>query len=285
MTFGLLQAQIDRIARSLRITETRISSSGKMGAQPNVPIYSEVIEVISDTGSHEGKAKQVYYDLDTSAWVDAANGWTFDEDDTDSPTAQTNIYSDAELEVGDIGEVVDFQDNTERERWYFKKAVAGGAQRPIIKTAGTLAFGATLESIISQTIKNEFTEAQQFLAYYPWGTTIALPDNYVFTADVDSSGAYYTEVFPQDIYVKPLESYPAAAGFDDFQIYAGATDTSTLLFDSTISNPNGFKLILADFDFANASQAEKDYYEGIMFPVSFSVEDQDFYFISPVIGD
>jgi hypothetical protein len=44
-------------------------------------------------------------------------------------------------------------------------------------------------------------------------------------------------------------------------------------------------LILADFDFANASQAEKDYYEGIMFPVSFSVEDQDFYFISPVIGD
>ena len=282
-TYGLLQAQIDRLARSLRITEKRISSSGTMGAQSNVPIYAIVTEIISTTGKHEAKGDQVYYDLDTKEWVVVANGWSFDEDN-DTAIGQTNLYSDAELDVGDVGEVVDFQDNTERERWYFKKP-SGGSERPIIKTAGVLAFGATLESIIGHVVKTEFTETQQFLAYYPWGTTIALPDDYVFTADVDSNGVYYTEVFPQSIYVKPREDYPAAAGFDNFQIYAGATDTSTLLFDSTVSNPNGFKLILDGFDFANASIFAKRYYNGVMFPASFSVADQDFYFISPLVGD
>lgn len=284
-TFGLLQAQIDRIARSLRITETRILKSGTMGAQPNVPIYAEVIEVISTTGKHEGKAKQVYYDLDTSSWVDAANGWTFDEDNDTSATAQTNIYSDDELELGDIGEVVDFQDNSERERWYFKKP-SGGSERPIIKTAGVLAFGATLESIISQTVKTEFTEPQSFLGYYPWGLTATLPDDYVFTADVDSTGAFYTEVFPSTMYVKPLESYPAPTGFDDFEIYESATTSSNVLYDS-ITNSIKFKLLLSGFDFANASQAAKDYYDStdLLFPVTFSVSDQAFYFISPLVGD
>ena len=282
--FGLTQAQINRIAQALRKTEARSPLSGRLSNVPNIPIYAEVTEVISGTDNHEGKARQKYYDLDSGEWVDADNGWVFDEDD-DGASSQSNIYSDSELQVGDIGEVVDFKDNTDRERWFFKKPAAGGAQRPIIKTAGTLAFGAILESITGQTIKEEFTEAQTFLAYYPWGTTAALPDDYVFTADVDSTGAYYTEVFPQSIYAKPLQSYPAAAGIDDFRIYAGASDTSALLFDSIVSNPNGYKLILDNFDFANASQAAKDYYKNQIFPASFSVVDQAFYFISPLVGD
>lgn len=285
MTFGFLQAQIDRIARSLRITETRILKSGTMGAQPNVPIYVIITEIISTTGKHEAKGDQVYYDLDTKDWVIAANGWTFDED-SETATGQTNLYSDAELEVGDIGEVVDFQDNSERERWYFKKSAAGGSERPIIKTAGALTFGATLESIISQTVKTEFTEAQSFLGYYPWGLTATLPDDYVFTADVDSSGAFYTEVFPSTMYVKPLQSYPADTGFDDFEIYESATTSSNVLYDS-ITNSIKFKLLLSGFDFANASDAEKDYYNStdLLFPVTFSVSDQAFYFISPLVGD
>lgn len=281
--FGLTQAQINRIAQALRKTEARSPLSGRLSNVPNIPIYAEVTEVISGTDNHEGKARQKYYDLDSGEWVDADNGWIFDEDD-DGASSQSNIYSDSELQVGDIGEVVDFKDNTDRERWFFKKPAAGGARRPIIKTAGTLPFGAILNSAINQTIKEEFTELQIFKAYYPWGTSIDLPSNYVFTADIDENGVYYTEVFPQSIYVKPLQSYPAAAGFDDFRIYAGASDTSTVLFDSTASNPNGYKLILENFDFANASQAAKDYYDGQIFPASFSIPDQNFYFISPLVG-
>ncbi len=280
--FGWIQPQINRAARSFRVTEGRNSSSGEFSPFGNSPIYAKITEIVSSTENHEAKGTQVYYNLDDKEWITAPNGWRFDEDD-DTAIGQKNIYSDADLSVDDIIEVVLFQDSTEREQWYGKKAGGGGVQRPLIRTAGFLAFGAELESIVGQAIKTEFTETQSFRALLPWGETVILPDDYVFTADVDSSGTYYTEVFPNSMFVKPLESYPAATGITQFVVYESGIDTSLELYN-TATATTLFKLILADFDFVNASTPAKAYYSGKMFPVSFSLEDNAFYFISPLVG-
>lgn len=279
------EGDFDRNIQSIRVTEGRSISNGAINGSDGFPLFAKITSIVDDTNDRQAKGLQVVFDVSAEGYTEF--GWLFDVDDTegDASARQGDIYSGHDMAVDDIVQVFRYKDKSDTSDWIALPIGGAGSERPIIKTAGALAFGATLVSIISQTVKDEFTETQQFRAYYPWGTTIALPDDYVFTADVDSTGAFYTEVFPQSIYVKPLESYPAAAGFDNFQIYAGATDTSTLLFDSTTSNPNGFKLLLDGFDFANASTPAKDYYENVMFPASFSIEDQDFYFISPLVGD
>ena len=275
----------DRNIQSIRVTEGRSISNGVINGTDGFPLFAKITSIVDDTNDRQAKGLQVVFDVSVEGYTEC--GWLFDVDDTagDASARQGDIYAGHDMAVNDIVQVFRYKDKSDTSDWIALPIGGAGSERPIIKTAGVLAFGATLESPISQTIKTEFTETQQFKAYYPWGIALSLPDDYVFTADVDSNGVYYTEVFPQSIYVKPLEDYPAATGFDDFQIYAGATDTSTLLFDSTVSNPNGFKLILSGFDFANASVFAKRYYNGVMFPASFSIEDQDFYFISPLVGD
>lgn len=279
--YGLNQNQVDRIARSLRITETRDPSSVLFTDTLSRPVYVEVIEVISDTDGLEGKAVEKIYDLEAKAWVTNTYGFIFDEDSEES-NAQTNIYSDEALTVGDIAKVEDIPDASERERWFVKK-IEGGADRPIIRTASVeFPFGAIMNSIFSPVAKTEFTEEQQFVAFHPWGSTSVLPDNYTFTADKDVSGAYYTEAYPTSMYCIPLSSYPAATGFSNYRIYSGASSTSDVIFNSATGS--AYKLILEDFDFANASAAAKAYYSNKVFPCSFDVAQQAFYFISPLVG-
>jgi len=281
------EGDFDRNIQSIRITEGRTISNGVINGTDGFPLFAKITSIVDGTNSRQAKGLQVI--LDASIGDYAEDGWLFDVDDTagDASARQGDIYSGHDMAVNDVVQVFRYKDKSDTSDWIgLPIGGGGGSERPIIKTSGALAFGATLESIISQTVKTEFTEAQSFLGYYPWGLTAILPDDYVFTADVDSTGAFYTEVFPSTMYVKPLESYPADTGFDDFQIYESATTSSNLLYDSTI-NIIKFKLLLSGFDFANASQAEKDYYDStdLLFPVTFSVSDQAFYFISPLVGD
>ena len=275
---------LDRNIRSIRVTEGRSISNGAINGTDGFPLFAKITSIVDGTNDRQAKGLQVVFDVSVEGYTEY--GWLFDVDDTDGDASarQGDIYAGHDMADNDIVQVFRYKDKSDASDWIALPIGGAGSERPIIKTAGVLAFGATLEGIISQTVKTEFTTPQSFRAYYPWGIGPDLPDNYVFTADVDSSGTYYTEVFPQSIYAKPREDYPAATGFANFQIYAGATDTSTLLFSNT-GNPNGFKLILSGFDFANASLFAKRYYKNRMFPASFSVADQAFYFISPLVGD
>lgn len=279
------EGDFDRNIQSIRVTEGRTVSNGAINGAFKFPLFAKITSIVDGTNSKQAKGLQVI--LDASIGDYAEQGWLFDVDDTDGEASarQGDLYSGHNMAVDDVVQVFPYKDKSDTSDWIALPIGGAGSERPIIKTKGVLTFGATLESIISQTVKDEFTETQQFLGYYPWGLTATLPDDYVFTADVDSTGAFYTEVFPSTMYAKPLESYPAATGFDDFEIYESATTSSNLLLDAGATG--SFKLILSGFDFANASQDEKDYYNSpnILFPVTFSVADQAFYFISPIIGD
>lgn len=275
----------DRNIISIQKTERREISNGDITGTDGFPLFAKITSIVDGTNSRQAKGLQVLLDVSTAEYEE--DGWIFDVDDTDFDPAlrQGDIYSGHDMAVDDVVQVFRYKDKSDTSDWIALPIGGAGSERPIIKTAGVLAFGATLESIISQVVKTEFTEVQVFVGYYPWGNTVTLPANYVFTADVDSSGAFYTEIFPSTMYVKPLESYPAAIGFDVFDVYSANTVTSTKLYNS--ATDGSFKLLLSGFDFVNASTAAKNYYNtaNILFPVSFSVVDQAFYFTSPIIGD
>ena len=275
------QSDIDRVAQSVRVTEGRFITGGGMLGEDTFPLFAKITSIVADTDNKQAKAIQVVPDASIGDYAEPTDPWIFDADDT-SNFGQGDIYSTMSLAVDDVVQVFRYKDKSD-ESEFISIPVGAGVQRPIIQTAGVLAFGAELESIISKDVKEEFTETQSFRALLPWGETVILPDDYIFTADVDSSGTYYTEVFPVNMYVKPLESYPAATGITQFEIYESGIDTSLQLYN-TATATTLYKLILADFDFPNASTPAKDYYNGKMFPVSFSVEDKAFYFISPLVG-
>ena len=275
------QSDIDRIAQSVRVTESRFITGGGVLGNDAFPLFAKIVSIVDDTGSKQAKAIQVVVDASIGGYAEPDDPWIFDADDT-SNFGQGDIYSASAIEVDDVVQVFRYKDKSD-ESEFISIPVGAGVQRPIVKTSGVLTFGAELESVISQDIKTEFTEPQTFVSLLPWGSVVALPDDYIFTADVDSSGVFYTEVFPTNMYVKPLESYPAATGITQFEVYESGIDTSLELYN-TATATTLFKLILADFDFVNASTPAKDYYSGKMFPVSFSVEDKAFYFISPLVG-
>lgn len=279
------EADFDRNIRSIQVTESRSISDGDVTGTDGFPLFAKITSIVDGTNGRQAKGLQVLLDVSTAEYEE--DGWIFDIDDTDFDSAlrQGDIYSGHDMAVDDVVQVFRYKDKSDTSDWIALPIGGAGSERPIIKTAGVLEFGATLESIISQVVKTEFTEEQLFVGYYPWGNTVPLPDNYTFTADVDSTGAFYTEIFPSTMYVKPLESYPAATGFDVFDVYSANTITSTKIYNSVTDV--SFKLLLSGFDFANASTAAKAYYNtaGVLFPVSFSVVDQAFYFTSPIIGD
>lgn len=275
------QSDIDRVAQSVRETESRFISDGSMpGTDANI-YFVEITAIVVDTGSKQAKGKQVLFDADTGDYVEATGGWIFDDDD-ETVMAQGDIYSPNEMAVGDVVQAIRNTDESDTTDFIAIPIGGAGAQRPIIKTAGVLAFGAILDSIIGQDVKTEFTETQFFQAIMPWGAAVDLPDDYVFTADVDSSGVYYTETYPTAMWAIPTGAYPSADGFANFIIYDAPSDGATQLYN-TGGAPILYKLVLDDFDFASASTASKAYYSGLPFPVSFDVKQQKFYFVSPVV--
>lgn len=277
------QSDLDRIAESVKKTESRESLNPDFLRISQGPFFARVTSIVSDTDSKRAKAVSLVYDIDSHGLIVPSNSFVYDSEST-LTTAQRDIFSDTALSVDQDVELMPYADSTGEVEWLVRKS--GGAQRPVIKTAGDLAFGAELEGI-NGVIKSEFTSTQFFRALLPWGDTVDLPDDFIFTADIDtvsSSGTtYYTEAWPTSMYAFPEGSYPAVEGYTTFKIRSSNVETSTLLYDSSAAN-QAFNLILDNFDFANASTAAKNYYLNFGFPVSFSVVDQAFYFTSPLIG-
>ncbi len=273
------ESDLDRIAQSVQKTESRIITGGGMDGNEDTIYFAEITSIVADTDSKQAKGKQVLFDASTGDYTDAEN-WIFD-DDNETVNKQGDLYSAIAMAVGDVVEVKKHTDSSDTTD-FVAIPIGAGAQRPIIQTAGVLTYGATLESIISKAVDTEFTEAQEFKAIMPWGDAVDLPADYIFTADVDSSGAYYTEAYSTSMFAIPSGAYPAATGYTSFKIYDSADTGGTVLYDS--SGPGTYKLLLDSFDFANAETPAKSYYSGLPFPASFDVSQKAFYFISPLVN-
>ena len=278
------QSDLDRVGQSVRFTEARSNGNPDFLEISQGPFFAKVTSIVTGTDNKRAKAVSIVYDISTHSLEVPSNSFLYDSDSS-LTTSQRDIFSNSALTVDDEVEVIKYTDATGEVEWLVRES-GGGAQRPIIQTAGTLAFGAELEGI-NGVVKSEFTSTKFFHALLPWGASVPLPSNFIFTADVDnvslSETTYYTEAWPTSMYAFPEEVYPSADGITDFEIRSANVATSTCLYDSATASQS-FNLILDNFDFANASTAAKTYYLNFGFPVSFSVVDQAFYFTSPLIG-
>jgi hypothetical protein len=194
------QSDGQRIAQSVRFTESRSITNGAFNEGLEGPFYAEITSLVSETDDKQAKGEQRVYEGASLSFETPTSPWVFDIDNT-TAQGQGDIFSDQALTVGDIVEVVPYVDSDGTATWIVRRG-GGTASRTIIKTAGALTYGAILENITTQTVKQEFTEAQSFKALLPWGSTIDLPDDYVFTADLDGDNVYYTETYPQ-LYTTP----------------------------------------------------------------------------------
>lgn len=277
------QSDLDRISQSVRDTEARTSLNPDFFSNKRGPYFARITALVDDTDGKRAKGISLDYDISLLALASSSSSFPYDSISKET-SAQHDIFSNTALTVDDEVELIPYVDATGEVEWLVRESGGGGAQRPIIQTAGVLAFGGELEGL-NKVVKTEFIETTLFKALLPWGDTVNLPDDFVFTADIDTVSLpqtqYYTEAWPTSMYAFPQEIYPSAAGITDFQVRSSNVETSTLLYDS---DTGSFNLILDNFDFANASTAAKQYYTNFGFPVSFSVVDQAFYFTSPLIG-
>jgi len=275
------QSDIDRVAQSVRVTESRFISNGDITGNDATIYFAEITEVVDDTESKQAKGEQVVFDAETGEYTTVDDGWIFDDDD-ESENNQGDIYSPNDMAVGDVVQIIRYTDESDTTDFIAIPIGGAGAQRPIIQTAGVLEFGAILDSIIGQNVEKAFTEITDFRALMPWGEVAILPDDFVFTADIDSTGIYYTEAYPTSMWAIPTGSYPSADGYTVFKIYDSPSDGGNVVYDSSTATTS-YNLVLDDFDFGIASTASKAYYAGLPFPCSFDAVQQKFYFFSPVV--
>ena len=128
----------DRIAESVRLTEERFISDGVAGG-PDTPPYYAKITALAQTDEEvdipkRGKGIQFYYDSDAYKYLEVGDsGWIFD-DDSEAPERTGDIYSETNLTVGQIVEVIPYHDRTatgNQMQWLVQPS-GGGAERPIV---------------------------------------------------------------------------------------------------------------------------------------------------------
>ena len=128
----------DRIAESVRLTEERFISDGVAGGPDTPPYFAKITALAQDESEQDlpRRAKGIlfYYDSDAFEYLEVENGWIFD-DDSEDPNRTGDIYSETDLTVGDIVEVLNYHDRTatgNQMAWLVRSSGGGGAERPIV---------------------------------------------------------------------------------------------------------------------------------------------------------
>ena len=277
------EATLDKVIRF--VSDPINFLAGSFGISQKNILNAKVTEVISDT---EVKAIQVIRQSDGNT-TDYPNGLTFDDDaDQDQKNNVPNLitYEGFKFSVDQIVEVllIPFEDGAK----FVGFPPSAGSERPFVTSpitgqqyGGTYDFpGGTL---------TPFTEQKAFWIVTPWGSRVPLPTDelvagYQFFADV-ISGAYHYLI--KDIYVKPLQNYPAGDDISQFQIYFARSDSSLKLGGTAGGDPvvpAGSKVKHEGFDNANAGTPSLQYYSNKVFNCSYDPVQNLFLIDHPLFG-
>ncbi len=282
----------ERIAESVRLTEERFVSDGVVGG-PDTPPYFAKITALAQTEAMEDNPKRAkgmlfYYDSDAFEYLEVEGGWIFD-DDSEDQNRTGDIYSEVDLVVDDIVEVVRYHDRTatgNQMEWLVQPSGGGGAERPALMVSGSVyEFGAIVTSPVNRTAVTEFTVGNEpsFQGILPrngytdLSFTADLPPDFVFVGDLftaGSSNTYYTESYPSTVWAKANSAY-AVGGIVSFDILDGRSAIANVL-----PHPIAAKLILQGY--TGGSTASDDYFTSKYFAVSFDFGDGNFYLDHPV---